>query len=739
MRNPQRPQYPHLPYQHPQPACAPHAGTQCPYPRHAKSRTPCSLHSAPRTPSPRCTETQTPCHAHARAQSPCPQYAVSQCPQQHSAVTQGQHPANAGCPAHEESVSFPASLRSKTGTRHAAPHRTIRKVALALMALTMLALAPQPVAPPAALKLSPHRGTLLMPPAALQHSSRRGALPASPPGTLQKTLALLALMKPSDAFAMLSPEEDDPATIKDDLSDKNLHHVADITGGDLPEIRKHGILRVLVTYRKGDFFIADGETRGVAADLAQNFAEWLNKKRPPGTNPVRVIFVPVAFEALISSLKEGKGDLIATGLTITPERAAQVTFTTPYLGNVDEILVTRAGNPAPTSLDDLSGRTVNVLRGSSYEANLKKLNAKFRKQGRKEMRIVPSAPGLQNEDLLAMLDAAAIDLAVSNRFSADMWAKVMKNIRPLHRVVLSKDNKLAWALPPDRPELLAAANAFMTHDAKRVANQGAKLVEKYYSSPQWRSNPLGKRFKARVDKLWPYFKKYGDKYDFDWFLLLSLAFRESRLVQTARSHKGAVGVMQLLPSTASSIGCSKVISNAEANIRCGTYYLDKLRDDYFSSSEIREPNRTLFALAAYNMGPNRLMRVRTKAADMGLDPNEWFGNVEYAALRYVGKEPVQYVVLVSAYYMAYSGAAWQYELRRKLLKEKGIRMPSAFISDADDGDDIHDAIDDGRLSCSAETDDGEGKKQYGEERHAATVGLYLFSGKRMELFATPSR
>lgn len=455
----------------------------------------------------------------------------------------------------------------------------------------------------------------------------------------------------------------------------NLHHIADSTSSDLPSIYKHGLLRALVTYRKGDFVLTGGEPKGVAVEMANAFVAWLNKQRPQKTQPVRVIFIPVPFESLLSSLVAGKGDFIATGLTITPDRLEKVTFTHPYLAHVDEILVTRKGNKEPTSLEDMAGKTVNVLRGSSHVEHLKELSLKLVQKGHQPINIVFSAPGLQTEDLLAMLDAAAIDFVVCNSFEADLWAGVLSNIRPLRSLAIADDQRIAWAVHNNAPQLIASMNAFFADDAGLTLRKAQKLVSQYYASSQWKNNPLNERFQKRVDALWPYFKEYGDKYDFDYFLLLSLAFRESRLVQTARSHKGALGIMQLMPATAKSLGCRNVAQSAEANICCGTYYLHTLRENFFDDMAIREPNRTLFSLAAYNMGPTRLMRIRQKAMDMGLDPNEWFGNVEYAVQRYVGSEPVRYVLLVSAYYMAYSGAAWQYELRRTTLQKQGVRLP----------------------------------------------------------------
>ena len=100
-------------------------------------------------------------------------------------------------------------------------------------------------------------------------------------------------------------------------------------------------------------------------------------------------------------------------------------------------------------------------------------------------------------------------------------------------------------------------------------------------------------------------------------------FQESRLKQSTRSHMGAVGVMQLLPSTAADpkIGITGIDKSAERNIEAGMKYLRHLIDVYPDDPEIDEKNRTLMTFAAYNAGPGNLARFRKWAETSGLDPN----------------------------------------------------------------------------------------------------------------------
>ena len=149
--------------------------------------------------------------------------------------------------------------------------------------------------------------------------------------------------------------------------------------GDLDEIANRGMLRVLVTHSKTDFFIDQGQIRGIQAEYVEEFLKNLNKARTNKSNASeshRIIpqFVPVAFDELIPSLLAGKGDIAAAFLTVTPERKAKVDFVSPQGLSVDEILVAHKNAEPIEKLTDLSGRTVYVLKGSSYPSPHSELN-----------------------------------------------------------------------------------------------------------------------------------------------------------------------------------------------------------------------------------------------------------------------------------------------------------------------------------------------------------------------------
>jgi len=147
---------------------------------------------------------------------------------------------------------------------------------------------------------------------------------------------------------------------------------------------------------------------------------------------------------------------------------------------------------------------------------------------------------------------------------------------------------------------------------------------------------------------------YGAQYDFDWLMLAAQGFQESGLRQDRRSQAGAVGIMQIKPSTAAdrNVGINDV-SSLDNNVHAGAKYLRFLADRYFSNDDIDELNQWLLSLAAYNAGPARVLRLRREAQENGYDQNLWFNNVEIIAARKIGRETVTYVSNIFKYYVGY--------------------------------------------------------------------------------------
>jgi membrane-bound lytic murein transglycosylase MltF len=125
-------------------------------------------------------------------------------------------------------------------------------------------------------------------------------------------------------------------------------------------------------------------------------------------------------------------------------------------------------------------------------------------------------------------------------------------------------------------------------------------------------------------------------------------------LQDRVSPRGTVGVMQVLPQYAAANPVNiPDVRDAQNNIHAGAKMLAQITKTYFNDPGIDQVNKTLFTFAAYNAGPNRIVRLRKQAQADGLDPNKWFGNVELIVAKDIGQETVQYVSNIYKYYVAY--------------------------------------------------------------------------------------
>jgi membrane-bound lytic murein transglycosylase MltF len=435
----------------------------------------------------------------------------------------------------------------------------------------------------------------------------------------------------------------------------SLQRVDEIWKGDLSEILEtRRFIRVLVSYNRTNFFIDRGQPRGLEYELLHRYEAHLNRQSPRGTTKIKLFYRVLPFDQLLPALVEGRGDIAAAGLTITPPRQKRVAFTRPYIKNVNEIVVASKRVSDLEAVEDLSGRQVNVVAGSSYVRHLKKLNRRLRKQGQPAVKIVPVDPHLEAEDILQMVNAGIFDLTVIDAHVADIWSAVLTDMVLRRDLAVNAGGEIAWAVRKENPQLLADLNAFLT-DHRQGTLTGNVLLKRYFENARFVSNPVNAEEMQKVESLRSLFRKYAGKYGFDWLKIAALAYQESRLDQNARSPRGAVGIMQILPSTAAGPAVNiPDISTVENNIHAGVKYLAHLRDTYFNDPALAAEDRVDFTFAAYNAGPSKINRLRRRAAEEGLDPNRWERNVEYVARKVIGPETDRYVANVHMYYVAYT-------------------------------------------------------------------------------------
>jgi membrane-bound lytic murein transglycosylase MltF len=423
--------------------------------------------------------------------------------------------------------------------------------------------------------------------------------------------------------------------------------------GDYPSLAERRAVRMLVVYSKTFYFIDKGQQRGITYDMGMELEKHLNRANKDRTRPIRVVFIPVARDKLLPALAAGIGDIATGGLTVTPERRKSVDFTAPAAANVSEILVTAPDVIPPASAEELSGRSVYVRPSSAYHESLVALNARLTAAGRKPVEIVAAEENLEDEDILEMVNAGLVDATVVDSYVATFWKEIFPNIRPQPAVTLRTNAEIAWAIRKDSPELKKVLDAFVAKN--RIGTMTGNMVfKRYLQNTRWARGATNKEDMRRFNELTGLFRKYSTQYDFDWLLMVAQGYQESRLDQRTRSPVGAIGVMQVMPTTAGDKNVAiKDIHLTEPNIHAGVKYMRFLVNQYFDEPGIDRVNRHLFAFAAYNAGPNRISRLRSEAAARGLDPNKWFNNVEVVVAEDVGRETVQYVSNIYKYYIAY--------------------------------------------------------------------------------------
>ena len=435
---------------------------------------------------------------------------------------------------------------------------------------------------------------------------------------------------------------------------------------DLPAMRKRRQIRALVTYSRTDFSIMpNGKATGLQVELLNQYEKRLNKGIKREEEKTQIVLIPTTFARLLPDLAEGKGDLAAALLTVTPERQREFVFASGKTVTVDELVVTHHSVTDIHSVEDLAGREVHVLRNSSYAEHLRALNKQLVTKGLAPVDIHEADSELLSEDILEMVNAGILPITVVDDYKARLWAQILPEIRVLDDVKLQSGNTLGWAVRKNNPKLLKDLTGFIKQ-VKKGTLLGNILFKRYLQDPRKIKNPLADSERSRFRKVVRVFSNYADKYEFDVLAVTAQAYQESKLDHASRSHRGAVGIMQLLPSTAADPNVDiKDISRLENNVHAGVKYLAFLRDRYFSDPQITAKNRLAFSWAAYNAGPANVRKMRSKARKMGLDPNIWFGNVELAAAKIVGREPVQYVRNIFKYYLAYA------LIRDKLLGPAG--------------------------------------------------------------------
>jgi membrane-bound lytic murein transglycosylase MltF len=443
--------------------------------------------------------------------------------------------------------------------------------------------------------------------------------------------------------------------------------------GDFDQMLERRRIRVDVPYSRTLYFNDKGTQRGLTADLMREFEQHLNRKyaKQLGKRPLTLLMVPTTRDELFEDIAAGRADIAAGNLSVTEARLKTVDFA--YLRDLpgnNEVIATGPASPPLNSIDDLAGKTVHVRKAVSYRQTVEELNRRFVKEGKPPMKIVDLPDELEDEDKLEMLGVGLLQIVVVDDWKGRIWAQVLKDVKIREDLALKKDVKTGWAIRKDSPKLKAEIEEFL-QQARKVSTLQARQSLALSRAKKFRNNTSDAEVK-RFQQTLALFQKYGQKYGFDPLMLAAQGYQESQLNQNAKSHVGAIGIMQVMPATGAELKVGD-ITVAENNIHAGTKYMDQLMTKYFPDAKFSESNRPLFAFASYNAGPGRIAQMRKEAAKRGLDPDKWFNHVEIVTAEKVGIETTTYVRNIYKYYVAYS-LTMQMQAEQKKARE-GLQAP----------------------------------------------------------------
>ncbi len=454
----------------------------------------------------------------------------------------------------------------------------------------------------------------------------------------------------------LPKEKEEEFELPEFSEGEEIFGASEVWTGDFSGMVERRQIRALVPYNRTFYYIDGRHRKGLAFEALRLFQTEVNKKlgkRPGSPGYVQIIFIPVTRDQLIPYLQKGYGDLIAANLTITENRRDHVDFSRSSYKNVRELVVSGPSAPVINDLESISGDTVYVRASSSYSEHLTAFNDSIVPLGYAPIYQEHIDEKLEDDEILEMVEDGIIPMTIVDEHIANVWSQVFENLTIHENFAINTQGEIAWAIRKNSPEMKEVVDEFIRKNGVGTY-MGNVLLNRYLKQSRTVKRAMSDKAYDHFKELQPIFVKYGEKYDMDWVLLMAMGYQESGLNQAARSRAGAVGIMQIKPSTGrdTNIGIKDVYT-VDNNIHAASKYLDFMRNRYYKSDEVDDLDEILFSMAAYNMGPARLNGIRRRASSKGLDPNKWFNEVELLVAREVGREPVQYISNIFNYYSSF--------------------------------------------------------------------------------------
>ncbi len=415
--------------------------------------------------------------------------------------------------------------------------------------------------------------------------------------------------------------------------------------GVIDQIKLLGELRVvtrngpLAYYRR-----ADNTPEGPEYELARRFADELG---------VRLKLMPVrSYAEIYEAITTGRAHIAAAGIKVPSAPIRGVVFGPAY-EHVREHLVFRRGFRRPGSLAEVRDGDLEIAAGSAHVESLVD-----------ERNSIPELVWIENAstDSQALLDGVArgsIDytIADSTEFA------LAHDVHPELRIAFdfAREQSLAWAVSAHDPDFLRTISDYFAR--AKADGALADIVKRYYSRSQDMDfvGPRGfmRDIQNRLRLYREWFEQAAAATSADWRLLAAMAYQESKWDPAAASTSGARGLMQLTGETASEARVSNP-ADPRQSIFGGARYFKQVYDKI--PAHVPEPDRTWFALAAYNIGYGHLEDARVLVQKAGRNADSWQDVREFLPLLaqesyytqaengYArGWEPVRYVDNVRGY------------------------------------------------------------------------------------------
>jgi membrane-bound lytic murein transglycosylase MltF len=440
--------------------------------------------------------------------------------------------------------------------------------------------------------------------------------------------------------------------------------------GDFDGMLERRHIRVLVPYSRTLFYNDKGRERGITAEGVRALEQYLNKKYAAqlGKRPLTVYLVPTTRDELLQDVAAGLGDIAAGNLTVTDARRQLVDFVVPSDAKPNREIVLSGPKSEPlANADALSGRVVHVRPSSSYHESLVSLNQRLKAAGKPPATLVAVPDELEDEDMMEMLNVGLLQYIVVDEWKAQIWSKALPKMTLNEAAVVRESGPVGWAVRKGSPKLAAELEDFNANHLKKLG-VGNYLRQQQAKRIRALKDNSGSEDAKRFGEMLALFNKYGPQYGFDPVMLAAQGYQESQLNQQAKSHVGAIGVMQIMPATGAELKVGD-IRLTEPNIHGGAKYMDQLMTRYFKDASFDPTNRTLFAFASYNAGPGNIAKMRKEAEKRGLNPDKWFNHVEVVTAEKIGMETTTYVRNIFKYYTSYKLTLEAQQERERALQQ----------------------------------------------------------------------